>query len=213
MTFSSCLTEEDSHLVLDSSVVINLLATGQPAPILRALAMPIVVTDNVIREIKQGGISGRPEVNLLNDLIANEIVRESQLDGQSLQMFFDLVSGSASESLGDGEAATLAFAYGNGGSAVIDEKKATKLSANRFGSLRLATTIDIFAHDAVRSALGHAALAEATNQALRLARMQVREHQFDWVVDLIGAENVAACTSLRRLASHRAKRSHEKIAS
>jgi hypothetical protein len=175
--------------------------------------MPIVVTDNVIREIKQGGISGRPEVNLLNDLIANEIVRESQLDGQSLQMFFDLVSGSASESLGDGEAATLAFAYGNGGSAVIDEKKATKLSANRFGSLRLATTIDIFAHDAVRSALGHAALAEATNQALRLARMQVREHQFDWVVDLIGAENVAACTSLRRLASHRAKRSHEKIAS
>jgi len=213
MTFSSCLTEEDSHLVLDSSVVINLLATGQPAAILRALAMPAVVTDNVVREIKRGAMSGRPEVNLLNDLISNKIVREGQLDGQPLQMFFELVSGSASESLGDGEAATLAFASSNCGFAVIDEKKATRLSANRFGSLRLATTIDILAHDAVRSALGHATLAEATIQALRLARMQVREHQFDWVVDLIGAENVAACPSLNRLATHRAKRSQEKIAS
>ncbi len=213
MTFLSCLTEKDSHLVLDSSVVINLLATGQPAAILSALAMSIIVTDNVIREITPGGISGGPEVNLLSELIANEIVRVVGLEGQSLQTFFDLVSGSASETLGDGEAATLAFAYGNGGSAVIDEKKATRLSGSRFGSLRLATTIDILAHDAVRSALGLAALAEATNQALRLARMQVREHQFDWIVGLIGAENVAACTSLRRLARHRAKRPHETIVS
>jgi len=213
MTFSSSLTEEDRQLVLDSSVVINLLATEKPAPILSALAMPISVTDNVIREIELGGISGRPDASLLNDLIAKKILRVGQLEGPPLQMFFGLVSGSTSESLGDGEAATLAFAYGTGCSAVIDEKKATRLSASRFASLRLATTIDILGHASVRSALGHAALAEATFQALRMARMQVREHQFDWVVKLIGERNVAACTSLKRLATHRARCSHEKITS
>jgi hypothetical protein len=93
--------------------------------------------------------------------------------------------------------------YSNGCSAAIDEKKATKLSVDRFTSLRLVTTIDILAHDTVQSTLGRTALAEAAFQALRLARMQVQEHQFDWLHDLIGAENVAASTSLRRLANRR----------
>jgi len=203
MTFSSCLTEEDSALVLDSSVVINLLATGRASSIMQALSMPIVVTDNVVREIEQGAVRERPEVDLLREMIGDQTLRVAEVDGPALQIFFDLVSGSASESLGDGEAATLAFAYSNGCSAAIDEKKATKLSVDRFISLRLVTTIDILAHDAVQSTLGRTALAEAAFRALRLARMQVREHQFDWVHDLIGAENVAASTSLRRLANRR----------
>ena len=122
-----------------------------------------------------------------------------------LETFFDLVSGSASESLGDGEGATLAFAHGHGCSAAIDEKKATRLSTARFTSLRLVTTIDILAHPAVRTALGAKELAEATFSALNVARMQVREHQFDWVSSLIGAERVAACSSLRRLAKQLAR--------
>jgi hypothetical protein len=84
---------------------------------------------------------------------------------------------------------------------------------NRFESLRLATTIDILAYDAVRQALGQSKLEQAALQALRLARMQVRDHQFDWVVDLIGAESIPACTSLKRLAGHRARLVREKIAS
>jgi predicted nucleic acid-binding protein len=119
------------------------------------------------------------------------------------------VSGNSSESLGDGEAATLAFAHGIGGSAAIDEKKATRLAADRFGSLKIVTTIDILAHDTVRAALGDARLADATLQALRLARMQVREHQFDWVARVIGMENVETCSSLNRLAKRLAGAANE----
>ncbi len=203
MTFSSCLTNEDRQFVLDSSVVINLLATGYAANILRALAVPIVVTDYVVGEIESGSPNGGPESRLLNELIANQVVRMAQLEEPALQLFFGLASGSVSESLGDGEAATLAFAYGSDSSAIIDEKKATRVAGERFDTLRLATTIDLLAHPNVRSALGHTALADATLQALRLARMQVREHQFDWVAGLIGLENVSSCTSLRRLARQR----------
>ena len=203
MTFSSCLTDEDSALALDASVVINLLATGYPTSILKALAVPIVVVDNVVQEIERGATNGRQEIDLLARMIDERIVRVVELEGEALQMFFGLVSGSASESLGDGEAATLAFARGMGCVAAIDEKKATRLAADRFGSLRLVTTVDILAHDAVRTSVGDALLADAAFQALRVARMQVREHQFDWIVRTIGEENVANCSSLRRLAARR----------
>jgi predicted nucleic acid-binding protein len=209
MTFSSCLTEEDSSLVLDASVVINLLATGHPVPILRALAMPVVVADNVVREIERGAVNGRQELDLLTRVIDDQVVGVAELEGDALQTFFDLVSGNSSESLGDGEAATLAFAHGIGGSAAIDEKKATRLAADRFGSLKIVTTIDILAHDTVRAALGDARLADATLQALRLARMQVREHQFDWVARVIGMENVETCSSLNRLAKRLAGAANE----
>jgi len=206
MTFSSCLSDEDHELVLDSSVVINLLATRHPASILRALAVPIVVSENVVREIEQGAANGRPELDLLSRMIGDRVVRVVELEGKALQTFFELVSGSTSESLGDGEGATLALAHGHGYSAAIDEKKATQLSTVRFTSLRLVTTVDILAHPAVRAVLGAKELAEATFSVLNVARMQVREHQFDWVSDLIGADKVVACSSLRRLVKRIAKR-------
>lgn len=184
MTFSSCLTDEDIALAPNASVVINLLATGQPIPIVRALAIPIVVADDVVREIKRGATKGRQELDLLAHMIDDPVVGVAELDGEALETFFDLVSGNSSESLGDGEAATSALAHGMGCSAAIDEKKATRLAADRFGSLRLATTVDILAHNTVRTLLGGAMLANATLQALRLARMQVQEHQFDWIVRL-----------------------------
>lgn len=204
MTFSSCLINQNTELVLDASVVINLLATGHASSILQALSPPIVVTDNVVREIERGASNGRPESSHLKKMIADQILRVEELEGKALANFFDLVSGDTSQSLGDGEAATLALAHVNGFSAAIDEKKATRIAADRLRSLNLVTTIDILAHDAVLATLGNTMLADATFQALRLARMQVRDHQFDWVARLIGANNVEACPSLRRLAKLRA---------
>ncbi|MDX3971608.1 MAG: hypothetical protein QHD01_34095 [Bradyrhizobium sp.] len=203
MIFSSCLTEEDCELVLDSSVVINLLATGYAPPILKALTMPVVLTDNVVREVELGSSNGRQDAGLLWEMVADQVLMISALEGQALETFFALVSGPASESLGDGEAATLALAHARGCSAAIDEKKATRLATERFASTRLVTTVDILAHDGVRAGLGEARLAEAAFQALRLARMQVREQQFDWIARLIGPQNVEACSSLKRLARRR----------
>lgn len=200
MTFSSCLTDQDSILVLDASVIINLLATDHANAILQALPTPIVITENVIREIELGTVNGRPEPKQLLDLIHNQILKSEELSGIALEHFFDLVSGSTAASLGDGEAATLALAHSNGYTAVIDEKKATKISSGRLESLRLITTVDILAYEPVRISLGNEVLARATFQALKSARMQVRENQFEWIQGIIGSENVGLCPSLRRLA-------------
>lgn len=207
MTFSSCLTNQDSILVLDASVIINLLATDHASAILQALPTPIVVTDNVIREIELGAVNGRPESKQLLELIHNQILKSEVLSGIALEHFFDLVSGSTAASLGDGEAATLALTHSNGFTAVIDEKKATTISSERFETLRLITTVDILAYEPVRISLGDEALSVATLQALKNARMQVRENQFDWIQGVIGCENVGLCPSLRRLVKLKAARS------
>ncbi|OMG55056.1 hypothetical protein BJN45_07875 [Azonexus hydrophilus] len=198
MTFSSCLTNQDKVIVLDASVVINLLATGNASAILQALKADLVVTGNVMREIDQGAANGRSESKHLAELIDSRVLRMEELAGPSLEHFFDMVSGHTSESLGDGEAATLAFAYSNGCSAAIDEKKATRIAGGRFEAMKLVTTVDILAYEHVQALLGHESLANATLKALQGARMQVRPHQFNWVAQLIGESNLASCRSLRR---------------
>lgn len=203
MTFSSCLINQRAALVLDASVIINLLATGHANTILQALAVPLYVTDNVVREIEQGAVNGRPEPALLAELISNQALIVKELTGTALEDFFGMVSGHTSSSLGDGEAATLALAYRNGFSAAIDEKKATRIAAERFETLKLVTTVDILAAPPVQGALGKNALTNATLRALQRARMQVREYQFDWIAQLIGIENVRACPSLKRHARRR----------
>nr|WP_198924625.1 hypothetical protein [Pseudomonas aeruginosa] len=145
MTFSSCLNNQRNAIVLDASVIINLLATGHANTILQALAVPLYVTDNVVREIEQGAVNGRSEPALLAELISNKVLVVKELTGFSLEDFFGMVSGHTSSSLGDGEAATLALAHRNGFSAAIDEKKATRIAAERFEMLKLVTTVDILA--------------------------------------------------------------------
>ncbi len=200
MTFLSCLTDQDKVIVLDASVVINLLATGHARNILRALNTSLVVTGNVVREIEQGALTGRQEPQLLTDLINADIVQMEELTSSHLEHFFKLVSGSTVDSLGDGEAATLAYAHCNNFSAAIDERKATRISGERFQAMKLVTTVDILAHESVRNLLGDEGLASATLQSLKKAKMQVRAHQLDWVTQLIGEANLMVCPSLKRLA-------------
>ena len=203
MTFSNYLTDPNSVLVLDASVVINLMMTGQSSAILNALNIPLIVTDNVVREIEQGAAVGRPEFGLLNHAINDQTLRVEGLEGKALVTFFDLVAGDTANSLGDGEAATLALADGRGFIAAIDEKKATRIASERFQELKLVTTIDILAQESVCNELGEAKLIDAIFDALRFARMQVRDYQFDWVSRLIGNEKVDACPSLSRYARRR----------
>lgn len=134
----------------------------------------------------------------LADLISDQVLTVEELIGTALESFFDMVSGHTSNSLGDGEAATLALAYSKGLAAAIDEKKATRIAAERYKTLEFVTTVDILAHESVRISLGREKLASATLYALQGSRMQVRAHQFDWIAQLIGPEHVGTCPSLKR---------------
>ncbi len=192
----------DSHrlVVVDTSVAINLNATGCAAHIIGALPYAVSVTDNVRSELLEDRRNGRGDATMLAALVSSGHVHTVSLDEVALRVFGDLVAGPSTETLDDGEAATIAYAVTHDAVPIIDERKARRICAQRFAGFRPLSTVDIFAEPAVGAALGRSALAHAVFHALRNARMRVLPEHVAWVVALIGDDRASQCPSLPRRA-------------
>ncbi|MYN63800.1 MAG: hypothetical protein F4X11_02025 [Acidobacteria bacterium] len=195
MTFQSCLDNRTAPVVADTSVVINLNATGCAETILRALPNRCVVVEQVSLELQVGRRTGRPDADALAVLIRESLIEHAQLEDVGLVHFTDLVTGSAAETLDDGEAATIACAIERGAVALVDERKANRICTERFPGLGIGCTVDVLAQRHVRGALG-GGLADAVFSALDRGRMRVPDHHGQWVLGLIGKERAAGCRSL-----------------
>ena len=196
----TCLTDPGAPVVIDTSAAINVIATGCAAVILQALPYPILAVDAVPAELEEGRRRGRPDADLLAELIVAGYIRIATLGDGAGHVFEELVIGSAAETLDDGEAATIAYAAAHGAIAVIDERKANRICEVRFPALVRGCTLDLFTHPAVLDALGRERLAGAVLNALRNARMRVLPRHVEWVVGLIGLKDAAECPSLPRAA-------------
>lgn len=194
----SCLNDPAAVLVADASVAINLNATGFAEPILDALPNRFAVVAEVMLELEDGRQRGRTDADALDALVAAGRVEVVRLGNPAVEQFTALVSGSAAETLDDGEAATIAYALEHGATALVDERKANRICAERFPSLVTASTVDVLAHDAAVSAVGRNGLADAVFNALFHGRMRVPAQHVDWIVTLIGAERAERCVSLPR---------------
>jgi predicted nucleic acid-binding protein len=200
MGHPSCLHDPSSVLVADASVVINMNATGRAPQILRAMRNPFVVTDVVLSELRAGRMTGRADADLTANLVKLGLVKSVPLGEAGLNVFEELVIGSAADTMDDGEAATLAYAMEAGAIAVIDERKANRIRAARFPKLDTACTIDLLAHPDILQALGRDQLADSIFRALKDARMRVMPKHVAWVVALIGEDLASQCASLPRAA-------------
>ncbi len=200
MTHRSCLRDPTVPVIADTSVVINLNATGCAETILEALPNRFFVVSQVLDELEIDRQTGRNDAGATAASVASGRVTAGQLGGAGRRYFLDLVSGSAARTLDDGEAATIASALEREphGIPLIDERKANRVCAERFAGLVTGSTVDVLAHDSVRAALGQDRLAEATFNALSVGRMRVLPHHVGWVVNLIGPQRAARCTSLPR---------------
>lgn len=187
---------DPAALVGDTSAVINLNATGCAREILRALPQRFFVVDVVSSELDRGRGRGRVDADILKELATESLIEIVKLDDMGEAHFERLVVGPAAETLDDGEAATIAFAAAAGMTAVIDERKATRLCAKVFPKLAIGSTVDILCHVDVGRTLGAAALADAVFRALKNGRMRVLPHHVQWVIDLIGTGRAAECPSL-----------------
>jgi predicted nucleic acid-binding protein len=196
MTCRSCLNNPTTLIVADASVVINLNATGFSAQILDALPNRFLVVEQVLQELEDGRRNEHRDADALSTLVAQGRIEIVRLGDVGMTHFIDLVSGSAVQTLDDGEAATIAYALEQGGTTLIDERKANKICADRFNELPTGCTIDLLAHTDIQAAIGPDGLADAVFNALHHGRMQVLPHHVDWVVGLIGAQRAAKCRSL-----------------
>jgi predicted nucleic acid-binding protein len=193
----SCLTDPSLSIVADTSVAINLNASGCAVDVLRALPNRVILVDTVVAELHTDRRTGRDDTSLVRSLIDADLVGAAILANLKQSHFESLVVGPAAETLDDGEAATIACALEICAVAVSDDGKARALCERRYPKLVVASTVDLFAHDAVANALGRAREAEAVYAALQDARMRVLPRHEGWIVSLIGETRAKTCISLR----------------
>ena len=200
MARQSCLDDPTVPVVADTSVVINLNASGYAPTILEALPNSFLVVSEVERELREDRQTGRNDAVALAQWVDSGRAEVVRIGERGMECFYDLVSGAAAQTLDDGEAATIAHALETEPPAVplIDERKANRICAERFAALVTGSTVDLLAQGDVRTALGPERLAEAIFNALRHGRMRVLPRHLEWVLDLMGPERARQCKSLPR---------------
>ncbi|MDE2833080.1 MAG: hypothetical protein OXM02_00990 [Bacteroidota bacterium] len=186
----------DTVLVLDTSAIINLIATREVEHILRAIPDNPGITFQVREELRLGAQSGHEESQQLQILINMGLIQEVQMTPACLPVYRNLVEGAARETLDDGEASCIAYAEIHGAKVVMDERKATRLVGVLFREIQLMSTVELLFDQTVRSALGPSRHSDAVYNALKDARMFVSISFETKVVELIGHERAAACVSL-----------------
>ncbi|MDQ0248788.1 putative nucleic acid-binding protein [Sphingomonas kyeonggiensis] len=183
-------------LVADASVWINLVASGRARDVLHALPRPAIISSIALGELERGRDKGRSTHASVTPLIAAGYVMVVDLPEEMEDVYLSLVAGPASQTLDDGEAATLAIALHLGATALIDERKAISIAATRFPVLTVATTTDLLLSTQVRAVLDAGQIADALFASLIGARMRVPDHLLDEVCVYLGADRIRLCLSL-----------------
>lgn len=201
----NCLNDSTVPVVADASVVINVNASGYVDLIMDALPNRMLITEGVADEVERGQARVSGTESSISDLNSHGWAETVTLSPAGRRRFRELAEGSAGQTLGDGESATIASALDLDAIALIDERKALRICSERFPELLTGVTLDVLTHHRVKSVLGRERLSEAVFNALIWGRMRVPLHYLQWVVDLIGASNAMKCLSLPRSARQSAR--------
>ena len=188
----------EKGLVLDTSAVINLNGTERTAEIFSAIPNPCVIMSAVEGELRGGQTKGYGDWDRLQLIRRAGLISLVDLSAKEYRIFRRLVDGPRSETLGDGEAATIARACTNNEIAILDDRKAVRIAMTRYDMHRVLPTVVLLLDPRVKQEFGLAGQSDAVYAALRNARMQVPEPYFRSVLMLIGEERAAECPSLRR---------------
>ena len=192
----SRLSSDHTVLVLDASVVINLLGTGNPTHLLRILNRKVLVDERALDEITRDPFSKLPGHEAMSALTRAGLISATKLSLSAFEIFLALTGASPPDDLGDGEAATIAQSFDIGGVPVIDERKATRIALSLRPNHPILHTIDILSCSSVTTDLSRQEHGDLVYAALFHARMRVPIQCREWVVALIGLERARSCPSL-----------------
>jgi predicted nucleic acid-binding protein len=192
----SALDETQQDLVLDASVIINLLATGAAAAVLNSLHLRAIIEETTLREVLRNPRDGKLAWPYLDELSKMGILRFEKMGADALDIFFELVSAEIPDDLSDGEAATIAHAATTRRAVVIDERKATRIVKSKYTHLTVCSSLDILACSRVVETIGIELISSAIVDAANYARMRIPSHFADWVREILGPERASRCSTI-----------------
>lgn len=169
------MTAEDLSvpLVLDTSVWINVSATGECARIVATLGRTCLVPPQVYGEVKRDPVTGALYGPGNHPLSVGPPIEITPLSPDELDTFLALVGAEVGDRLGDGEAASMAVAIHRNAILCVDERKARRILRERFPAVRLMRSFDILQHPRVVQALGEPLALNCLEMAKKFGRMHI----------------------------------------
>lgn len=159
-------------LVLDASVVINLLGTGQPVEVLAGLRQRCLIEQKTLQEVKRHPIPGFKLEERLEVLFRDGLLEVARMTDAEYEVFIELVRAPLGVRLGDGESAAIAIAP-RGASIVLDERRARRRVAEKLPSLAIVSSLRLVLTSAHRQGWSQRRVAELVALAQVHARMGV----------------------------------------
>lgn len=183
-----------SSLVLDTSVLINLHASGHGKEVLAALPFRLAVPNIVSDELDRHSTRSSGERDFLAQACMSGLTERLEMTDDEYQVFTKLVV--VAPSLDDGEAATIAIAQSRNFVPVIDERKGRARAQTLMKTRSPAWSLNLICHPMVVSELGEQVASQALYNALRLGRMRIAPDHAEDVVSVIGLEQARKCVCL-----------------
>jgi len=173
-----------SLLVLDASPIINALGCGAPERILAPFDGKCVVEENTLKEVIRNPFDMKHAGPVLEGLIDRNYLKVVRLGDVGYESYIELVAASASDALGRGEAAALAYAQEVGAVIVLDDRKARRIGCERFPACKQYSSLTLFRHAAETSGMTLNQIIPLVSLAFEKARMHVLPEDRLWLDEL-----------------------------
>lgn len=162
-----------SPIVLDASVLINLVATEITEQLLASFGVQVyaaqVAFDEVTRDPRKRG----PIATTTDPLVERGALVVVPLDDAELETFLNFVGAEKPDDLGDGEAATIAVAASRGFAVALDDGKAIRILRAQHPMMRQLYTVDLFALAEQSGLVSRDDVRRAREDAIKYARMRI----------------------------------------
>lgn len=178
------------QLVLDASVLINLLGCRAAAEIFSTLDLPCIVEEKVFGEISRHPVSGLCHIEELQALRDAGFIERVRMEGHEYSEFLGLVQAPLGQRLDAGESATLVVAKQRALSVVIDENKARSYVRNQMPQVAVVSTLRLLISATVRSGKDVAYLQGLVTTARQNAKMAVPKDERQLLTDVLSGRRI-----------------------
>lgn len=162
-------------VILDASVLINLLGSGHCVAVLQGLGEKCLMEERTLKEVCKHPIPGFDHTETLRILRSSRTLEEVRMTNEEYETYLSFVSGPLGTRLDDGESAALAIST-RGASIVIDERKARRRAVEdpKFATgVAVASTLQLMLTSGHRQAWSVRRIQELVTSARQYARMGV----------------------------------------
>lgn len=170
-------------LVLDASVLINIVAMDDSVEFMRLIGRRLVAESRAANEVTRLPQGRQPSGPPLAELLTANVLEVASLDESGLDLFQRLVGATPPDDLDDGEAGAIACAHGLAAGVVLDEKKALRIVRSQFPNLAPFSTIHLFQYLEDHQLASSSFIRKALHHAIARGRMRVPAPYRSWVLE------------------------------